>query len=318
MSYVVGIDLGGTNSKIGIVNEKGEILNSSIIKTQSEDGMKKCFNRIWKEVLRLCESMGLKKEEINGIGMGIPGPVEKGRIVGFFSNFPWEKGINVKDVIKEITGVENVMLDNDANVIALGEGRFGLGIGSNLSVTVTIGTGIGGGICSNGTLISGFKGAAGEFGHIKLVKDGKKCGCGQNGCFEAYASATGLINEAKERIKNRKESLIYKIVDGNIEKIQGKDIFDAGKKGDKLALELIDYEGEYLAMGLGNILNMINPEILILGGGIAQAGEILLNAVKEKLPKYALPIVLEGIKIVISELKDEAGILGAAALVMEN
>lgn len=316
MSYVAGVDLGGTNSKIGVLDEDGNILKSCSIKTLSETGIEECLTRIWETIKNLCSEIGISSNMIEGIGIGIPGPVEKQEIVGFFANFPWEKNTNVSKMMQRISGVKNVKLDNDVNVIALGEAKYGAGRGTDSSVTVALGTGIGGGIYANGKLISGSKGAGGEVGHIKVEKDGKLCGCGQKGCFEAYASATGLIRECISRLTVNKNNRIYEMVDGDLSKIEAKTIFDAAKEGDEFALELVDYEAEYLALGLGTILNIINPEMLILGGGVALAGDILLNSVKEKLKKYALPIVLVDLQIKLGELGNDAGIKGASALVL--
>lgn len=316
MHYVAGIDLGGTNSKIGILNENGDLLKSISIKTLSEEGVEKCLTRIWNTIEELAYELCISVDSIEGIGIGIPGPVSQQEIVGFFANFPWEKNINVSKIMQRISGKKNVKVDNDVNVIALGEAKYGAGRETLSSVTVALGTGIGGGIYVAGKLISGFKGAGGEIGHTKVEKDGKLCGCGQKGCFEAYASATGLVRECISRLTVNKNNEIYKSVKGNLDKIEAKTIFDAAKIGDNFALELVDYEAEYLALGLANILNIINPEMLILGGGVALAGDILLDAVKEKLKKYALPITLEGLKIKLAELGNDAGVKGASALVL--
>ncbi|MGL6131195.1 MAG: ROK family protein, partial [Fusobacteriaceae bacterium] len=313
MRYVVGVDLGGTNSKIGILNEEGILLRSTSIKTISEEGIEKTFSRIWNSIKELALELGIESEKIEGIGMGIPGPVEHQEIVGFFANFPWQTGINASQLMREISGIKLVKLDNDANVIALGEAKYGAGRGSESSVTIAIGTGIGGGIYVDGNLISGFKGAGGEVGHIKVERDGKLCGCGQKGCWEAYASATGLIRETVSRLVVNKNNLIYKMVEGDISKIEAKTVFDAAKEGDAFALDLVEYEADYIALGIGNVLNLINPEVIILGGGVALAGDILLKRVEEKLKEYALPITLKGLKIKQSELGNDAGVMGASA-----
>ena len=219
----------------------------------------------------------------------------------------------IKEKLEKITGIET-KLDNDANIIALGEAKYGAAKGSKSSVTVALGTGIGGGIYVNGMLISGFKGAGGEIGHMKIVKEGRLCGCGQRGCFEAYASATGLIREAVSRLTVNKQNLLYTMIEGNIAGLEAKDIFDAAKEGDVFSLDLVDYEAEYLAMGIANILNIINPETIVLGGGVALAGDILLNPLRKKLEKYALPVTLEDLKIVQGILGNEAGIKGAVGL----
>lgn len=313
MDYYVGIDLGGTNTKIGLLNIEGDILKSSIIKTLSSEGVDKTMERIRGVIQELAKETNINVEDIKGIGMGIPGPVEEQSIVAFFANFPWGTNVNIKEKLEKITGIET-KLDNDANIIALGEAKYGAAKGSKSSVTVALGTGIGGGIYVNGMLISGFKGAGGEIGHMKIVKEGRLCGCGQRGCFEAYASATGLIREAVSRLTVNKQNLLYTMIEGNIAGLEAKDIFDAAKEGDAFSLDLVDYEAEYLAMGIANILNIINPETIVLGGGVALAGDILLNPLRKKLEKYALPVTLEDLKIVQGIFGNEAGIKGAVGL----
>ena len=313
MNYYVGIDLGGTNTKIGILNIEGEIFKSTVIKTLSSEGAERTLTRIWEAAKGLAEDLKIKESSIKGIGIGIPGPVINQSIVAFFANFPWGENVDIKAMMEKISGVET-KLDNDVNIIALGEAKYGAAKGSKTSVTVALGTGVGGGIYVDGKLISGFMGAGGEIGHMKLVKDGKLCGCGQKGCFEAYASATGLIREATSRLIVNKQNLLYTMIEGKLDTLEAKDIFDAAKEGDKFSLDLVDYEAEYLAMGIGNILNIINPEKVVLGGGVAMAGDILMNPMKEKLKKYALAVTLKGIEIVQGMLGNEAGIKGAVGL----
>ena len=313
MNYYAGVDLGGTNTKIGILNREGDILKSRIIKTLSAEGVDNTLERIWKTIQELAQELDINIKNIKGIGLGIPGPVLEQSIVAFFANFPWERNINIKEKLEKLTGIET-KLDNDANIIALGEAKYGAAKGSKSSVTVALGTGIGGGIYIDGKLVSGAKGAGGEVGHMKIVKDGKLCGCGQRGCFEAYVSATGLIREAVSRLTVNKQNLLYKMIDGDLMKLEAKDIFDAAREGDAFSLELADYEAEYLALGIANILNIINPEVVVLGGGVALAGDILLNPMREKMVKYALPVTLEELQIVQGVLGNEAGIKGAVGL----
>lgn len=313
MRYYAGVDLGGTNTKIGILDIDGNIFKSSIIKTFSDRGVDDTLNRIWETIRNLVQELDIDIKNLSGIGIGIPGPVKDQSIVKFFANFPWEKNINVKELMEKISGVET-KLDNDVNIIAMGEAKYGAAKGSSSSVTIALGTGIGGGIYINGSLISGFSGAGGEIGHIKLEKDGKLCGCGQRGCFEAYASATGMIREAVSRLAVNKNNLLYELIDRKIDKLEAKDIFDAAKQGDSFSLDIIEYETEYLAMGIGNILNILNPEVIVIGGGVALAGDILFNPLKEKLKKYVLSVALEDLKIVPGVLGNEAGIKGAVGL----
>ncbi len=312
MKYVAGVDLGGTNTKIGIVDSEGHIVESTSIKTDSMRGIEDTFTRVWRSIEELA---GKNNVKVEGIGIGIPGPVVDRSVVTFFANFPWEAGTDCSQLMERISGLPT-KLDNDVNVIALGEARFGAGRGYRSSVTIALGTGVGGGIYVDGNLISGMTGAGGEIGHMKLVKDGKLCGCGQRGCFEAYTSATGIIREATSRLLVNKKNALYERIGGDLSKLEAKDIFDAAREGDEFSLDIVEYEAEYLAMGIGNILNIINPKAIILGGGVALAGDILLEPLKEKLKKYAMGATLHGLEILQAELGNEGGVVGASALVL--
>ena len=315
MKYIAGVDIGGTNTKIGIVSSEGRIVAKESIKTLSMEGVESTLKRIWASIKGLLEKNEINYEDLLGVGMGIPGPVREQEIVGFFANFPWEKNLNIAKLFRNISGKE-IKLENDVNVIALGEARHGAGKGAKTSVTIALGTGIGGGIYIDGKIISGFNGAGGEVGHMKLVKDGKLCGCGQKGCFEAYASATGIEREAISRLKVNKTNKLYQKLNGEIDKVEAKDVFDCAKEGDAFSLDIVDYEAEYLAMGIGNVLNLINPEKIILAGGVSLAGDILLDRVKEKLPKYAMSVAIEnGFSIELGILGNDSGIYGASALI---
>lgn len=315
MKYIAGVDIGGTNTKIGIVSSEGRIVAKESIKTLSMEGVESTLKRIWASIKGLLEKNEINYEDLLGVGMGIPGPVREQEIVGFFANFPWEKNLNIAKLFRNISGKET-KLENDVNVIALGEARHGAGRGAKTSVTIALGTGIGGGIYIDGKIISGFNGAGGEVGHMKLVKDGKLCGCGQKGCFEAYASATGIEREAISRLKVNKTNKLYQKLNGEIDKVEAKDVFDCAKEGDAFSLDIVDYEAEYLAMGIGNVLNLINPEKIILAGGVSLAGDILLDRVKEKLPRYAMSVAIEnGFSIELGILGNDSGIYGASALI---
>ena len=313
MRYYAGVDLGGTNTKIGIIGEDGEIIRRNSIKTQSHEGVEVTMTRIWQEIGKLCSQGGLTSDSLSGIGIGIPGPVMDQEVVGFFANFPWEANINLAELMKRISGIET-KLENDVNVIAMGESKFGAGRGSSSAITVALGTGVGGGIVVGGRLISGVSGAGGEIGHMKLVQGGKLCGCGQRGCFEAYASATGIIREAVSRLAVNKQNMLFERVDGRIEEVEAKDIFDCAKAGDEFSQDIVEYASKYLAMGIGNLLNIINPERIILSGGVALAGDILLDNVREKLENYAMPVTLKGMEIRQGTLGNDAGIKGSIAL----
>ena len=313
MDYYVGIDLGGTNTKIGVVDKEGNKIFTTTIKTESIDGYEISLNRIADILKENLKEYEIPLDKVGGVGIGVPGPVVQTRIVKFFANFPWPENLNLAEEFEKRIGLK-VRADNDVNVITLGEMWKGAGKGHSNVLGIAIGTGIGGGIILNGQLVSGKNGTGGEIGHTKLVRDGKLCGCGQKGCWEAYASATGLIREAQGRLIVNKKNQLYEMTKGR--ELEAKDVFDAAKAGDKFSVDIVHYEAEYLAMGISNLLNTLDPEIVVLGGGVSLAGDFLIDRVKESLKKYALPSAVEGLKIVQAELGNDAGILGAAYLAM--
>lgn len=312
MNYYVGIDLGGTNTKIGLLDEDGNILFSTIVKTESEQGLEKTVERLANILKIQVSNLNISFEDVAGVGLGVPGPVANGRIVKFWANFPWPVDVDLAAEFEKHLGV-SVKVDNDVNVITLGEMWKGGGRGYKNVLGLAIGTGIGGGVVVNGKLVSGKNGAGGEVGHIKVERDGKLCGCGQEGCWEAYASATGLVREAKSRLTVNKNNLLYERTKDR--EVEAKDIFDAARDGDEFSLNLVDYEAEFIALGIGNLLNVLDTDVVVVGGGIALAGDILFDKINEKLRKYAMLSTLEGLKIVQAELGNDAGIYGAAYLV---
>lgn len=312
MNYYVGIDLGGTNTKIGLLDEDGNILFSTIVKTESEQGLEKTVERLANILKIQVSNLNISFEDVAGVGLGVPGPVANGRIVKFWANFPWPVDVDLAAEFEKHLGVP-VKVDNDVNVITLGEMWKGGGRGYKNVLGLAIGTGIGGGVVVNGKLVSGKNGAGGEVGHIKVERDGKLCGCGQEGCWEAYASATGLVREAKSRLTVNKNNLLYERTKDR--EVEAKDIFDAAREGDEFSLNLVDYEAEFIALGIGNLLNVLDTDVVVVGGGIALAGNILFDKINKKLRKYAMLSTLEGLKIVPAELGNDAGIYGAAYLV---
>ena len=317
MSYFVGVDIGGTNVEMGILNELGEILIKKSIKTDSKKGAEDTFGRIWTAINSLITELGITKDDIKSIGMGIPGPVLNNSVVKIAANFSWGDNFPAKELMEKITG-KPVKVGNDVKLIALGETLFGAGRGYKNSITIPIGTGIAAGIIINGAIVEGADGAAGEFGHVVVNKQGYKCGCGLTGCLETYCSATGIIREGKRRLAENKENALYRRINGNVDSLEARDIFDLAKAGDKFCMDIVDWFCEYMAEGIGMLLNILNPEIIIFSGGVARAGDILLDGVKKSLAKYALGMTMENLKFAFGELNEEAGIKGAAALVMNE
>ena len=288
MNYYVGIDLGGTNTKIGLVDEAGNIIFATIVKTDSMEGFEKTVERLSKILLEQVKGSNINFEaDVKGVGIGVPGPVVNERIVKFWANFPWPKEADLAGEFEKHLN-KQVKVDNDVNVITLGEMWKGAAQGYKNVLGLAIGTGIGGGIIVDGKLVSGKNGGGGEVGHI--------------------------IREAQSRLAVNKTNKLYERVKGR--EIEAKDIFDVAKEGDEFALKLVDYEAEYIALGMGNLLNILDPEIIVVGGGVALAGDILFNAINEKLKQYSLPSCLENLKIVQAQLGNDAGILGAAYLGM--
>lgn len=317
MANFVGIDIGGTNVEIGILNATGEIIAKGSIKTESKRGAEDTFNRIWNKVKELAESIKVKIDDIEAIGMGIPGPVVNHSIVKIAANFSWNNDFPAKDLMEKVSG-KPVKVGNDVKVIALGETLFGAGKGYKNSITIPIGTGIAAGIIIDGKILEGAGGAAGEFGHVVVNKNGYKCGCGLTGCLETYCSATGIVREGKRRLELDKNNALYDLIGGDLDKLEAKHIFDLAKKGDKFSSEIVDFFCEKLAEGLGMLLNIINPEIIIFTGGVSKAGNIIVDGVKKYLPKYALGMTMENLILTFGKLEEEAGIKGAAALVMNK
>lgn len=317
MNYFVGIDIGGTNVEIGILNAQGDILGKESIKTESKKGAEDTFNRIWNKTKELAEKLKIKVESIEAIGLGIPGPVVNNSVVKIAANFSWNNDFPAKDLMEKVTG-KPVKVGNDVKVIALGETLFGAGKGYKNSITIPIGTGIAAGIIIDGKILEGAGGAAGEFGHVVVNKEGYKCGCGLTGCLETYCSATGIVREGRRRLELDKNNALYEVIGGDLEKLEAKHIFDLAKKGDKFSSEIVDFFCEKLAEGVGMLLNIINPEIIIFTGGVARAGEIITDGVKKYLPKYALGMTMENLIFTFGKLEEEAGIKGAAALVMNK
>ncbi len=309
MVYCVGVDLGGTSIKAGLIDERGNITGSCEIPTGVEansaeivmDNIKKSINQIISKN---------KNKEIKAIGVGIPGiAMESGRITIFanirvFTNYPMAKEIEKDFQIP-------VFVDNDANNAARGEYIFGAGKGKKNFILITLGTGIGGGIFINGDIYSGFSGAAGEIGHMTIIPDGKQCGCGNFGCWETYGSASAMIKSAKALIGRNIKTSIEKYYP---DRIDAKVITDEAKSGDPVASEIFEETTRYIGIGIANLISIFNPELCILGGGLSKAGEFLLNKVKFYSNLSAVPMACSAADICLAKLENQAGILGAAAL----
>jgi len=308
-NYCFGIDIGGTSVKMGFFNAEGKLLEHWEIPTRKEDNGKYILPDIAEAVLAKIEEKSIVKENIIGVGIGTPGPVDESGIVHKAVNLGWGV-MNLKDELQSLIGV-NVMAGNDANVAALGEMWKGGGQGFENVVLATIGTGLGGGIIINGKILTGSIGAAGEIGHIHMVDNEEdECGCGNHGCLEQYTSATGIVRLAKRKLSSSdKASTLRSAV------IDSKVVFDAVKAGDALAMEVAEEFGEYLGKGLAAIAGVCNPEVFVIGGGVSKAGPILIDYIQ----KYYIKYVFHGSRdaeFKMATLGNMAGIYGAAKLIL--
>jgi len=312
--YYLGIDLGGTNIAIGLVDEQGKIIHQGSAPTGRERGADQILKDMALLALKVVEESGVGLEQINSVGVGSPGApdVQKGVII--YNNNLGFRNVPVRAELQKYLPLP-VYVENDANCAALAEGLLGAAGGVRHSVTVTLGTGIGGGVIIDHNIYSGFNNAGSELGHMVIVVGGKPCTCGRKGCWEAYASAWGLIEATKAAAAKDPTSLLYKMVNGDLSKITAKTPFDAAQAGDATAAGVVDEYLDYLAAGIGNIINIFQPEVIVLGGGISKQGERLLRPLAAKVAREAYG--QEGIpvaKLKLAVLGNEAGIVGAALL----
>lgn len=309
--YKIGIDVGGMSIKAGIVAD-GEITKKSIKETNKSGGADNMIDDITQLVNNLLDESDLSIEQISNIGIGFPGVVtSEGRVSCV--NLGLDNALIVPQLEKNFKGT-HISVGNDANVAALAEYAYGSMNGYDTGVMITLGTGVGGGIVVNGKLITGANGVGAEIGHMMIASNYYNCNCGNNGCFETFCSATAIIKYTQKLLEENKESIIRNMCENDINKVTAKIVFDAYRENDEVAVEVIKRFKKYLAMGLGNIVNFIDPGVISIGGGVSNASDILLDGlceeVKKHLPYKETPIG----DIVIAKFKNDAGILGASAL----
>ena len=309
--YCFGVDVGGTTIKMGFFDTEGNVLDKWEIPTRTENGGENVLPDIAKAVKDKLAEKQIDKEEVSGIGVGVPGPVDGKGVVYKCVNLGW--GIfNVNEKLEELTGI-SVKAGNDANVAALGEMWKGGGQGFHTLVVVTLGTGVGGGIILDGQMLTGAKGAGGEIGHIHMNdEEPDECGCGNHGCLEQYASATGIVRMAKKLLaeKDAESSL------RGFEPLTAKDIFDEAKKGDALALEAVEILGETLGMALSNIACVVNPQVFVIGGGVSKAGDILIDTVAKHFKEHAFASCKDT-RFALASLGNDAGMYGCVQMILD-
>ena len=311
--YYIGLDVGGTTFKAGVVTEDGRIVHKDAMPT----GIERPYQEIIADMAALCKKVaadaGIEMSEIKSIGVGVPGLFDnKTGMIPFCTNLGWHDIPFVAEMKKHLD--TPVYGDNDATVAGLAESVAGVSAGIRDSVFLTLGTGVGGGIIIDGKPYSGAHGCGSEIGHMMIKMGGEKCTCGNYGCFERYASATAIIREARKAIVEYPESSMLAACGGDPEKINAKIVIDAARAGDETAKTVFDGYVHALAVGIINIINMLDPEVIVLGGGVSAAGDFLLDAVREAVKPMVFFKTMPYARIELAQLGNDAGIIGAAML----
>lgn len=313
--YQIGIDLGGTNIAAGIVDEENKIVGTASVKTNCPRPAEEIADSIREAALMAMVDASVVMDEISSVGIGTPGAVNSDGVVEFSANLGFSD-TPLKDMVEERIG-KPTFIENDANCAALGEQIAGCGNGVQNFIAVTLGTGVGGGIILNGKLLTGINGAAGEIGHMAIIKDGIACQCGREGCFEQYASATALVRQTKDALlmDREKTSAIWDMIDGNPDNVNGLVTWNAYHAGDELATEVIDHFIEYLAVGVADLVNIFQPDMICIGGGMSKQGDALIQPLVEKVARRRYTKhAKKQTQIVAATLGNDAGIIGAALL----
>lgn len=315
--YVVGVDVGGQTSKIGVVNARGDVLAQSVMRTDTFGDDDKAYVDALAQAIMACVEESGKSGEIRGVGVGAPnGNYYTGRI-GYAPNIEWaaDKDVDFSNMLRERLGGVPVSLTNDANAAAVGEMTYGAARGMKDFIMITLGTGVGSGIVIDGKVVYGHDGSAGELGHTCAVRyNGRPCGCGKTGCLETYCSAIGVARTAREWLEASHEPSLLRVV----EDLSSKAVYEAAKEGDALAIRVLEYTGRMLGHSLADFVAFSSPEAIVLFGGLARAKEFLYAPIEEAMKANLMPHWRGKVKIVFSQLKEsDAAILGASALAWE-
>lgn len=318
MRKIIGIDIGGTKISLILATVRGKIINSRNLFTRTgKVEARLCVNEMIHALRAMLRESGVPKGELAGIGVGIPGPVNpsKGE-VPWSPNLPGWAGMPIVKILNQHFSVP-VFLDNDANAAGFGEKIFGAGKRTKDFIYVTASTGIGGGLVLGGRIYHGASFCGGEVGHIPVVPDGNLCKCGKRGCLEAYASGTAIGTMARGRLQEGRKSRILKMA-GSLNRVTGETVTQAAFRGDKLAIEILREAGRYLGQGLAVLMNILNPEMIVLGGGVIKSGDYIWKPMMASAKKEAWPAAFKACRIVKTKLGSHVGNLGAAALVLEQ
>lgn len=312
--WLVGVDLGGTTIKIAFITCSGDIVHKWEIPTKKSEQGNKIPSDIGRSIDKKLMEIGETKSKLIGIGIGAPGPVnDADGSIHVAVNLGW-RNFPLRQLLSLETGLP-VVVDNDANIAAIGEMWKGAGEGANNLLCVTLGTGVGGGVIANGEIVHGVNGAAGEIGHItSVLEEGAICNCGKSGCLETVASATGVVRLAKNILTSTSTPSILRDAGNETNELTAKLIFEAAKARDVVAVNVVNALSFHLGFTLANIANVLNPEKIVIGGGVSKAGDILLNSVREQFIRFAFPRVVEGVELNIATLGNDAGVIGGAWL----
>jgi glucokinase len=316
---IIAVDIGGSKIMTAAFSEDGHVLARDIVPTQVKDGVNKVISRLSAAIDTLLDQNITEIDRLSGIGIACAGGVdsERGIVVTPSPNLPDWVDIHLADIIRGRFNT-NTFIVNDASAAALGESRFGAGKGMKNIVLLTVGTGIGGGIIIDNELYLGSRGGAGEFGHMSIDVNGPRCGCGNLGCLEMLASGKAVAREAITRLKSGEKSIMTDMTGGKIEEITAETVAIAADSGDALAKDVMDRVAYYLGIGVVNLVNIFNPDMVIIGGGMSELGEMLIGPSRRLVKERAFSISSQAVRIVTAQLGNEAGIYGAAAFVRDK
>ncbi|MFC2149481.1 ROK family protein [Candidatus Auribacterota bacterium] len=316
MKYGIGIDLGGTNLKIALVSQKGKIIGQNKFSTVRYRGQDQMIKKIVNVADDLIKKADIDKGHVAGIGVGVPGIVDsKHGIIYNLTNISGWKNVHLKEKLEKWLKLP-AYVDNDVNMMALGELYFGAAQGGNNVVCITLGTGVGGGIIVDGKLYRGSSLSAGEVGHITIDEKGPECNCGNNGCLEVYVGNSRIVATAVAGLEAGCESIINKLVDNDLTKVTCKIIDEAALKGDEFSIGIWETVGVHLGIVLAGMINFFNPDMIVIGGGVAKAGDLIFNSMKATITKRAIKVSSDKVKIRMAQLGYESGMIGAAVLPM--
>lgn len=317
-TLLIGVDLGGTNMRVGMVTSDGRMVHRLILPTRVNLGLHKVVERIIKAIQEVINQTIAPGNQIKGIGIGSPGTIDiQSGIIISSPNFPKWKQVPLKHMIEERLSIPTFM-DNDANAFAFGEKWVGAGKEVQSLVCLTLGTGVGGGIILNGRIWHGADGMAAEIGHMTVLPDGLKCNCGNYGCLESYASASSIVRRVCNAIQSGKLTMVLDYAKDNLENITSDLVYQAALKGDELAIHIMNETATFLGIGIANLINLLNPEMIVVGGGLTNAWDIIYPVTLKEVQKRALSEVAKRVKIVRASLGDNSGIIGAAGIAYFN